>query len=51
MAKEIISATVEKVTAINVRELATKEQRSFSKMVDLLLQIGISARNKETANK
>jgi hypothetical protein len=42
MPKEIISATIDKDTADNVRELATKEKRSFSKMIDLLLQDAIS---------
>jgi len=37
MATENISATVNKVTAQSVRDLAKKENRSFSKMVDILL--------------
>lgn len=42
MAKESISATVEQTTANSVREIAKKEKRSFSQMVDLLLQNAIS---------
>jgi ClpP class serine protease len=42
MEKEIISATIDKKTANDVRELASKEQRSFSKMIDLLLQNALS---------
>jgi len=37
MAKEIISATIEKNTANAVRKQATLEKRSFSQMIDLLL--------------
>jgi len=37
MAKEIISATIEKDTANEVRKIAKKEKRSFSQMIDLLL--------------
>ncbi len=42
MAKEIISATIDRETADNVREIATKEKRSFSQMIDILLQNAIS---------
>jgi hypothetical protein len=42
MAKESISATIEKTTADGVREIAKKEKRSFSQMIDLLLQNSIS---------
>lgn len=38
MAKEIISAGIEKKTAKAVREKAKEEKRSFSQMIDLLLQ-------------
>lgn len=41
MPKEIISATIEEKTANKIRELAEKEIRSFSQMVDLLLQLGL----------
>ncbi len=37
MAKEIISATIDKETANEVRKIAKKEKRSFSQMIDLLL--------------
>lgn len=37
MAKEIISATIEKDTADAVRKQAKLEKRSFSQMIDLLL--------------
>jgi len=42
MTKESISATIEETTANGVREIATKEKRSFSQMIDLLLQNAIS---------
>ena len=42
MAKEIISATIDKETANEVRNLAEKEKRSFSQMIDLLLQNALS---------
>ncbi len=45
--KEIISATIDKTTATNVRELAVKEKRSFSQMVDLVLQSGLSVLKKK----
>lgn len=38
MEKEIISATVNKETAEQVKKLAQEQDRSFSKMVDLLLK-------------
>lgn len=41
MAKEIISATIESKTVKEVREISKKEKRSFSQMIDLLLQIAI----------
>lgn len=41
MAKESISATIEKNTANAVRELCKSEKRSFSQMVDLLLELAI----------
>lgn len=41
MAKESISATIEETTANGVREIAEKEKRSFSQMIDLLLQFAI----------
>jgi hypothetical protein len=37
MTKEIISATIDKDTANEVRKIAKKEKRSFSQMIDLLL--------------
>ena len=37
MAKEAISATIEKTTADAVRKIAQKEKRSFSQMVELLI--------------
>lgn len=37
MAKKIISATIEETTIDAVLKQAKKEQRSFSKMIDLLL--------------
>lgn len=43
MAKEPISATIEKTTANKVREIAKKEKRSFSQMVDMLLQSAIES--------
>ena len=43
MAKEIISATIDKETANDVRKLAEKEKRSFSQMIDLLLQKALTA--------
>lgn len=41
MSKEAISATVEETTARAVEQLADKEDRSFSKMVDILLKLGL----------
>ena len=41
MEKESISATIEKATQKKVKELCKKENRSFSSMVDILLQIAI----------
>lgn len=52
MAKEIISATIDKETANEVRNLAEKEKRSFSQMIDLLLQNAISVlKSVEKKNK
>lgn len=51
MAKESISATVEKDTAEDVREIAKKEKRSFSQMVDLLLQKAVSLFKEEDKSK
>lgn len=52
MAKEIISATIDKDTANEVRNLAENEKRSFSQMIDLLLQNAISAlKSEEKKNK
>jgi len=41
MAKKIISATIEEDTEKKVKKQAKAEQRSFSKMVDLLLLKGL----------
>ena len=41
MTKEIISATIDKDTANEVRKIAKKEKRSFSQMTDLLLLKGL----------
>lgn len=41
MAKKIISATIEEDTEKKVKKQAKLEQRSFSKMVDLLLLKGL----------
>lgn len=41
MPKEPLSATIEKETLDSVAEIAKKEKRSLSSMVDILLQIAI----------
>ena len=38
MPKENISATIEKTTIVKIKARAKKEKRSFSSMVDILLQ-------------
>ncbi len=45
MSKTSISATIESETDKSVRELAKKEKRSFSQMVDLLLALAIPVFN------
>lgn len=50
--KENISATVDKATASNTRELGKLKdtvyyKRSFSQLVDLVMQKGLSVINKE----
>ena len=41
MPKTPLSATIEKTTDDTIREIAKKEKRSLSSMVDILLQIAI----------
>ena len=41
MAKKVVSASIEEETEKQVVELAEKEKRSVSQMIDLLLQIAI----------
>jgi len=43
MAKEAISATIESDTVRSVKKMAEKEKRSFSQMIDLLLQKALTA--------
>ena len=45
MAKEVISATIDRETANQVRIIAKKEKRSFSQMIDILLQKAMSKPN------
>ena len=47
MAKKIISATIEEDTEKKVKKQAKAEQRSFSKMVDLLLLKGLECVQKK----
>lgn len=42
MPKEPISATIDKKTADDIRKVAAKEGRSFSNMIDMLLQDALS---------
>lgn len=42
MAKEVISATINSDTVKSIKKIAEKEKRSFSQMVDLLLQKALS---------
>lgn len=49
MSKEIISATIDKETANEVRELSKQESRSFSKMIDILLKKALFVLKAEVA--
>jgi hypothetical protein len=43
MPKEVISATIDSDTVRSVKKIAEKEKRSFSQMVDILLQKALAA--------
>lgn len=51
MQKVIISATVKEETRDKAMQLAQKEERSFSNMIDLLLCIGLIEWEKQKEKK